>query len=324
LKRRLSYGVGVILLTFFYLSGGKILATEQNFPTRPLQVIIPFAPGDTDVLLRPFADRMPEFLGQPLNFVYKPGAAGAVGAGFIAIAKPDGYNLLGTSQSCLAIVPHIQKDVSYTLESFVPINCLVESPILLLTQSGAPWKDLKELVSDAKKNPRKINYTSAGTFNVGNIAHEVFAIQAGVKFNFIPSQGSGPAITAVLGGHVQLASAAIAPALPHLKSGALRALAVYTEKRKSALPDVPTFVERGYPVVAPVNYGFLAPKGTPKEVIDKIQSAVQKVVENHGAYIKDRLSKFGAQVDFMAPGEYATFLRNQYDYYGRMVKSIKQ
>ena len=323
MKRRLFWWGGVIVLAWFWLTGGGILAAEQNFPTRPLQVIIPFAPGDTDVLLRPFVDRMPEFLGQPIIFVYKPGAAGAVGAGFVASGKPDGYNLLGTSQSCLAIVPHIQKDVSYTLESFAPINCLVESPILLLTQSNAPWKDLKELVADAKKNPSKINYTSAGTFNVGNIAHEAFAIQAGVKFNFIPSQGSGPAITAVLGGHVQLASAAIAPALPHLKSGTLRALAVYTEKRRPALPDVPTFLEMGYSVVAPVNYGLLAPKGTPKEVVDKIQWAAQKVMENHGAYVKDRLDKFGAQVDFLTTGEYTTFLRNQYDYYGNMIKSIK-
>jgi tripartite-type tricarboxylate transporter receptor subunit TctC len=323
MKRRLLGGAGVIALALVLLTGGKILAAGQTFPTRLVQVIIPFAPGDTDVLLRPFAEKMVDFLGQPLNFVYKPGAAGALGAGFVAFAKPDGYTLLGSSQSCLAIVPHIQNDVSYTFESFAPICCLVESPILLLAQSSASWKDLKELVVDAKKNPGKINYTTAGTFNVGNIAHEAFAIQAGIKFNFIPSQGSGPAITAVLGGHVQLASAAIAPALPHLKSGTLRALAVYTEKRKSALPDVPTFVEMGYSVVAPVNYGFLAPQGTPKEVIDKIQLAAKRVIENHGAYVKDRLDKFGAQVDFMPPGEYTTFIRDQYDYYGNMIKSIK-
>ncbi len=312
-----------LALIFLAAAAGETPAAEPKFPSRPIQVIIPFAPGDTDVLLRPFADRMAEYLGQPMSFVYKPGAAGTLGAGVVASSKPDGYTLLGSSQSCLTIVPHVQKEVPCTHESFAPIACLVESPILLLTQAGARWKDLKELVADAKKNPDQINYTSAGTFNVGNIAHEAFAMRAGVKFHFIPSQGSGPAITAVLGGHVHLASAAIAAALPHLKSGALRSLAVYTEKRKRAIPDVPTFVEMGYSVVAPVNYGFLAPKGTPKEVVDRIEGAAKKVLENHEAYLKERLDNFGAQVDFLGSREYAAFLASQYGYYGGLVKSIK-
>ncbi|HSR11678.1 MAG TPA: tripartite tricarboxylate transporter substrate binding protein [Thermodesulfobacteriota bacterium] len=298
-------------------------SAEQRFPSRMIQVIIPFAPGDTDVLLRPFADKIAEILGQPLNFVYKPGAAGAVGAGSVAMAKPDGYNLMGASQSCLTIVPHIQKDLTYTYENFAPICCLVESPILLLAAAGAPWKDVKDLVADAKKNPGKINYTSAGAFNVGNIAHEAFAAQAGVKFNFIPSQGSLPAITAVLGGHVALASAAIAPALPHIKSGSLRPLAVYTQKRKPLIPDVPTFAESGYPVVAPVNYGFLAPAGTSPDVIGRIEGAARKAIDTQSSYLQDRLDNFGAQIDFMGSKNYAEFIRSQYKYYGEMIQRIK-
>jgi tripartite-type tricarboxylate transporter receptor subunit TctC len=316
-------GIVIIALTLLPLPWGENFAAEQKFPTKPIQVIIPFAPGDTDNLLRPFIEKMPEYLSQPLTFVYKPGAAGTLGAGFVASAKPDGYTLLGISQSALTIVPHLQK-VDYTLESFIPISCLVESPILLVGIPDASWKNLNELVAEAKNHPGNINLTTAGTFNIAHIAFEAFAKKAGIKVNYIPSQGSGPAMTAVLGGHVHLASGAIVPALPHIKAGTLRGLGIYTANRAKALPDVPTFAEMGYPVVIPVYYGFLAPKGTPKEVIETLHLATKKVVEHHGAFVNERLNKLGAQAIFIELGEYANLLKSQYQYYGELIKGIKQ
>jgi tripartite-type tricarboxylate transporter receptor subunit TctC len=324
MKRKKYIWALIIALGLVFLSTGENLAAEKKFPTKPIQVIIPFAPGDTDNLLRPFIEKMPEYLGQPLTFVYKPGAAGTLGAGLVASAKPDGYTLLGISQSALTIVPHIQKDVAYTLESFAPISCLVESPILLVGKSDAPWKSLKELVAEAKNNPDKINFTTAGTFNIGHIAFEAFAKKAGIKLNFIPAQGSGPSITAVLGGHVHLASAAIVPALPHIKAGTLRAFAVYTAKRVRNLPDVPTFAEMGYSVIIPVYYGFLAPKDTPKEVIEPLHLSIKKVVEHHQTFVNERLEKLGANAIYIELREYADLLKSQYEYYGELIKGIKQ
>ena len=319
-----------VYLGSYYCTGlgfsinGRKSGSRKKIPYQPIQVIIPFAPGDTDNLLRPFIEKMPEYLGQPLTFVYKPGAAGTLGAGLVASAKPDGYTLLGISQSALTIVPHIQKDVAYTLESFAPISSLVESPILLVGKSDAPWKSLKELVAEAKNNPDKINFTTAGTFNIGHIAFEAFAKKAGIKLNFIPAQGSGPSITAVLGGHVHLASAAIVPALPHIKAGTLRAFAVYTAKRVRNLPDVPTFAEMGYSVIIPVYYGFLAPKDTPKEVIEPLHLSIKKVVEHHQTFVNERLEKLGANAIYIELREYADLLKSQYEYYGELIKGIKQ
>lgn len=315
--------LGLLAISFFFSTAGVHFAAGQKYPTKPIQVIIPFAPGDTDNLLRPFIEKMPEFLGQPLTFVYKPGAAGTLGAGVVASAKPDGYTLGGLSQSALTIVPHVQKDVSFTLQSFAPIACLVESPILLVAKADGPWKNLKDLVAEAKSKPGQINFTTAGTYNIGHIAFEAFAKKAGIKLNFIPSQGSGPSITAVLGGHVQLASAAIVPALPHIQAGTLRALGIYSEKRVAALPDAPTFEELGYPVVIPVYYGFIAPKGTPKEVIEKLHLAAQKVIESHGDFLNERLSKMGARRIFIGTSQYANLLQSQYNYYGELIRGIK-
>jgi len=323
MKKWKGFSIGVLALVLLFLWTNEVFSAEQKFPARPIQVIIPFAPGDTDNLLRPFIEKMPEYLGQPLTFVYKPGAAGTLGAGFVASAKPDGYTLLGISQSALTIVPHLQK-ADYTLESFIPISCLVESPILLVGQPDAPWKNLKELVAEAKNNPGKINLTTAGTFNIAHIAFEAFAKKASIKVNYIPSQGSGPAMTAVLGGHVHLASGAIVPALPHIKAGTLRALAVYTANRVKDLPDVPTFTEAGYSVIIPVYYGFLAPKDTPKEVIETLHLSIKKVVEHHGVFVNERLSKLGAKAIYIELKEYANLLKSQYEYYGELIKGIKQ
>jgi tripartite-type tricarboxylate transporter receptor subunit TctC len=200
----------------------------------------------------------------------------------------------------------------------------VEGTFLFAIKSEAPWKNLRELVEDAKKNPEKITFTSSGTFGITHIAGEAFCKEAGIKMTYIPSQGSGPAVTATLGGHVHIASTALAPAYPHLKAGTMRALAVFNEKRVRVLPEVPSFAELGYPVVIPGNYGLLAPKGTPKEVVETLQGSLKKVVDQHKNFLEDRLEKLGAQIGFMGPDEYTEFLRGQYGYFDKILKGIKK
>lgn len=304
------------------LFGTQSVAAEK-FPTKPIQVIIPFQPGDTDNLLRPFVEKMGEFLGQPLNLVYKPGAAGAVGAGFVAASKPDGHVMVGTSHSSIVVVPLTNKEIGYTLESFAPVAALVESGSLLVVLSSSPWKTLKDVVEDSKKSPGKISYTSSGTFGVNHLIPEAFTKEAGIKWNHIPSQGSGPAITAVLGGHVNMASTAIAPALPHIQSGTLRPLASYGVRRLKAFPDVPTLKELGYGVASPSYYGILAPKGTPKEVVNAIYAAARKAVEKYNDPIATRLTSLGVEIKLLGPEEYAAYLKNQNDLFSGVIKTLK-
>jgi tripartite-type tricarboxylate transporter receptor subunit TctC len=316
--------VGMAAVGFIFSVQGEGLGAEKKFPTKAIQVIIPFQPGDTDNLLRPFVEKMPEFLGQPVTMVYKPGAAGGVGAGFVATSKPDGYMLVGTSQSSILIVPLTSKDLNYTWESFAPVSCLVEGTFLFAVKSDARWKNLKDLVEDAKKNPDKITFTSSGTYGITHIAGEAFCKEAGVKMSYIPSQGSGPAVTATLGGHIDIASTALAPALPHLKAGTMRSIAVFNEKRVRVLPDSPSFTEMGYRVIIPGNYGLLAPKGTPKDVVETLHQALKKAANQHKGFIEDRLEKLGAQIGFMGPEEYTEFLRGQYTYFDKVLKGIKK
>lgn len=314
----------LLWLSFILLFTGNSLAAERKFPAKPVQIIIPFQPGSTDVLLRPFVEKMPEFLGQPVPYIYKPGAAGSLGAGFVAASKPDGYTLLGTSNSSIVTVPLTQKDLPYTWKSFAPIACMVDVPNLLCVKSDARWKNIKELVAEAKNNPGKISYTSSGTFGSLHITAEAFFKEAGVNLNHIPSQGSAPSVTAVLGGHVDVNSVTAGVVFPHLKAGTMRALTVFSKKRLKFLPDLPTASEMGYPVVKSAYYGLLAPKGTPKEIVDTIYLAAQKALEKHEAFIQDRLEKMSVELDFRGPEEYAILLRYQEEFYSDMINKIRK
>lgn len=298
-------------------------ASAQAFPNKPVQLIIPFAPGDTDRMLRPFTDKMGEFLGQPVVMTYKPGAGGAVGAGQVAASKPDGYTIVGTSPGSIVVVPLANKDVSYNTESFEPIAALSEGGFMLVVQSNAPWKNLKELVEASKKEPGKITYSTSGSKGITNMLGEIFAQDAGVKWTHIPYQGSGPAITALLGGHVNMSSTAVGPAQSHIQSGSLRPLAVFGDQRLKAFPDVPTLKELGYSVGSPVLYGILAPKGTPKDVIDTIYSAAKKASEKYNAEITAALATLGAQPNVMGPKEYGEYIKGQKAIFAKGVKLVE-
>ena len=314
----------LMLLTLTPLLAGHSLAAERKFPVKPVQIIIPFQPGSTDVLLRPFVEKMPEYLGQPVTYIYKPGAAGSMGAGFVAAGKPDGYTLLGTSISSIVVVPLTQKDLPYTWKSFAPIACMVDVPNMLCVKADSRWKDLKEFVAEAKKNPGKISYTSSGTFGSLHISAESFFHEAGVKMNHIPSQGSAPSVTAVLGGHVEMNFVTAGVVFPHLKAGTMRALVVFSKNRVKFLPDVPTALEMGYPVVKPSYYGILAPKGTPKEIVEAIYLSAKKSLENHEAFIHDRFEKLSVQLDFRGPEEYAALLKSQEEFYSGMLQRMRK
>lgn len=297
-----------LVLSMFALPASQ---AADAFPTKPVQVIIPFAPGDTDNMLRPFIDKMGEFLGQSVIMTYKPGAGGGIGAGLVASSQPDGYTLVGTSQGSVVVVPTFNKDIKYTTDSFVPVASLSEGGFVLVVQASSPWKSMQELIEYSKKNPKKINYTTSGANGVTNLVAEIFAAEAGIQWTHIPEKGSGPAVTALLGGHVELSSAAVASVLAHVRSGSLRPLAVFGNARLKAFPDVPTLKELGYKIESPALYGILAPKDTPKEVVDAIFMAAKKAAEKYQVQISENLSSMGAQIALLGPKEYAEYLAGQ-------------
>jgi len=317
------FGVGLMLFGLTFSLTGESLAAEKKFPVKPINVIIPFQPGDTDNNLRPFTDKMAQYLGQPLNFVYKPGASGAIGAGFVASADPDGYTLVGSQQSSLVIVPLTQKGINYSWKNFSPICGLAGGYNVIAVQSGARWKNIQELLAEAKQNPGKISYVSgSGALGITTLIAEAFFKEAGVKLNLIPAQGSGPAVTAILGGHTDAVSSQITPAFPHIQAGTLRALVASTDKRVQTLPDCPTAVELGYRVSVPSLYGLLAPKGTPKEVVEALALAAKKAAEEHRAAIDASLSKAGMLISYTGPEGFAQFIKSQDDYWTKTIKTL--
>ena len=317
------FGVGMMALGLVLTGMGESFAAEKKYPVKAINVIIPFQPGDTDNNLRPFTERIGQILGQPLNFVYKPGASGAVGAGFVANADPDGYTLVGSQQSSLVIVPRTQKGLTYSLKNFAPVCGLAGGYNVIAVQQGARWKNIQELLAEAKQNPGKISYVSgSGALGITTLIAEAFFKEAGVKLNLIPAQGSGPAVTAILGGHTDAVSSQITPAFPHILAGTLRPLVVSTDKRVPALPNVPTAMDLGYRVSVPSLYGLMAPRGTPKDVIEAIALAGRKASEEHKAAIENALSKAGMMISYAGPEGFAQFLMSQDDYWGKTIATL--
>lgn len=296
---------------------------QSAYPDRPIQLIIPFAPGDTDQMLRPITDRMGEFLGQPVVLNYKPGAAGAIGAEFVAKSKPDGYTLVGSSPSSLVVVPLVNENVHYTTDSFTPIMALSEGAMILVVPADSPYKTIHDVVEKSKSDPESMTYGSSGAKGIPNLIMDLFAQKADIKFRHIPFEGSGPAVMALLGKHIDMACSAVAPIQAHIKAGKLRPLAVFNDVRLKTFPDVPTFKELGYDIGSPQFYGIVAAKGTPKEIVDALYAAARKVVDKYGAQIEPTLeAAMGAQVRLVGPQEYQAYLQQQARLYSDGIKSL--
>ena len=298
------------------------VAAADAFPTRAVMVYSPFAPGSTDSILRPFVEKMGEFLGQPVVLNFKPGAGGAIGAGFVAGSKPDGYTLVGTSIGSVVLGPLADKSSKFSLDSFTPVVAFAEGNLMLIVPGSSPHRTLKDLVEYSRKHPDTVTYGSSGAMGITHLLTEMLAKDAGVRWTHIPYQGSGPAITSLLGGHVQMASTSAGSAQAHLKSGTLRALAVYSDVRMKAYPEVPTLNELGFSVSSPVVYGLLAPRGTPREIVDALHGAVRKAVAKYGDAIAANLAISGAEIKLMSPEEYGVYLKSQEALYIATIRNL--
>lgn len=256
-------------------------AHAQAWPTRPLRLIVPYAPGgSTDQLARALGERLGQALGQPVVVENKPGASTIVGAEATAKSAPDGYTLFMGSSASLALNPLMYSKLPYDPKrDFVGVTLVARSPLVMEVNPSVPAKTVKEFVALARANPGKYSFASVGNGNPLHLAGELLNAMAGIDTVHVPFNGSTPALTALIGGHVHLMYDVILSSDPHLKSGKLRALAVTGRQRSPALPDVPTIAESGYPgYEAGIWFALVAPKGTPAAIVQRLNAAANAVL----------------------------------------------
>jgi tripartite-type tricarboxylate transporter receptor subunit TctC len=305
---RRSFLVGTTASTSVLLAGH--LGAQDAYPSRSITVINPFPPGGiSDTITRPLDAALEAVLKQPVLLENKPGAAGAVGAHFVATAKPDGYTLLThlVSISGFAAVDKLfGRPPKFTNDDFIPLARIVADPIVMIVNNDLPYKTLKELVDDAKANPGKLIFSSSGLYGASHIPTALLAKAAGnLEMRHLPTNGGGPAVTAVLGGNASFFMSPSSIALSHIKAGKVRALAVSGAARTKALPDVPTFKEQGYDLEYYFWVGLFAPKGTPDAVIAKLREAIDTAA--HSKEFLATLDKLGQELAYLGQPEFAKF-----------------
>ena len=298
----------------------SLASPAQEYPARPVKIVVPFAPGGgTDVIARVLGQKMSADLKQQFVIENKAGAGGSIGTEQVAKAAPDGYTLLLVPTSHV-INPSIFKLPFDTQRDFAPISMVASTPILVAVHSTVPARTLPELVSLAHQHPDAVaNYGSAGNGTVFHLATEMFKRKNGIDPSHIPYKGGGPTVTALIAGEVQLAFETMLALQPHVKSGRARALAVASRARSKAMPDVPTAVEQGFPeLVATNDYMLFAPAGTPRPVLDRIYAALGRALKD-----SDTVEKLGAQgADIVAstPDELAAYVRTEVPRWASIVK----
>jgi tripartite-type tricarboxylate transporter receptor subunit TctC len=282
---------------------------QEAYPSRPVTFVNPFPPGGAaDVVGRPLAAVMEPLLKQPVVMETKAGAAGAVGAQFVANAKPDGYTLLVHIVS-ISGFPEVDKlfgrEPKFTRADFIPIARLTAGPMVLLVNDKQPYKSLKELVAEAKRRPNDIIFSSSGLYGALHLPTALFMKAAGIQMRHLPTNGGGPALTAILGDNSQVLVSSIAAASGHMKSGKLRALGAFGAKRAASAPDVPTLKELGYDVEFSLWVGLFAPKGTPDAVVKRLREATRQAVANE--QFKKAIHNIGDEVAYLDQPAFAKF-----------------
>ena len=283
---------------------------QDTYPSHAITVVSPFPPGGvSDTITRPLDAALEVVIKQPVVLENKSGAAGAVGAQFVAAARPDGYTLLThiVSISGFAAVDKLfGRTPKFTNADFIPIARIVADPIVMIVNKDLPYNTLKDLVADAKANPEKLIYSSSGLYGASHIPTVLFARSAGnLQMRHLPTNGGGPAVTAVLGGNVNFFLSPTSIALPHIRAGKVRALAVSSAKRTKSLPDVPTFKEQGYDLEYYFWVALFAPKGTSTAIINTLRGAVDKAA--HSKQFLDTLDNLGQELAYMDQPEFAKF-----------------
>ena len=318
LSRRSSLRLAALALT---LAGTSTAAAEGGYPTKPVRLVIPYPPGGgTDITGRAMAQRLSEFLGQSVVIENKPGATGMIGAASVAKAAPDGYTVLFGAASEMAINASLFKTMSYDPRTdFEPVSLIAAFPLVFVAPATST-KTLPELVDAARARPGTVSYGSIGSGSPQHLAAELLSSMASVKFIHVPYKGSGPLVQDAVGGHLDMAVSSVPPAVPLVRSGKLRALAVTSAKRSEALPDVPTMAELGYAGYEFNTWvGVALPKGTPKPIADRLREGM--VAALAAPDVQAALRDQGAIPVGSTPEQFRSFVRDEVAKSDRIVAS---
>ncbi|MCE9639991.1 MAG: tripartite tricarboxylate transporter substrate binding protein [Betaproteobacteria bacterium] len=301
------------------LAGGANSAVAQPYPSKPVRIIAPFAPGGgIDFIARVAAQKMTETLGQQVIVDNRPGAGGTVGTEIGVRAPPDGYTFVMVATT-YSISPSLYKVAFDPVHDITPVIQLSQGPLLLVTHPSLPAVNVQQLIALGKAKPQQLIYASGGTGGVIHLSSELFADMAGIKMVHVPYKGLGPALTDLIAGQVQLLFGSITATLPQTKNGRLRALAVTTPKRTTAAPEIPTVAESGLKDYAVTQWhGLIAPKGLPKPILERINGDLNKIVQSKD--MQEKLAGDGVTAAGGTPEQFAALIKNEIGVWQNVVR----
>ncbi|MDR2300065.1 MAG: tripartite tricarboxylate transporter substrate binding protein [Comamonas sp.] len=292
-----------------------------DYPNKPIRLVVPYPPGGpTDIVARVVAQKLQEQLGQSIIVDNKPGAGANLGAEQVARSTPDGYTLM-VATTAHAINPSLFSKLNYSItKDFTPISQLTSGPLVIVATPTLQASNVKELIALAKSRPGGLNYASSGNGQSTHLSAELFSAMAGVKMNHVPYKGSAPALTDVMSGQADLMFDTMLSSMPFVKGGKLKAIAVTSSERSPSAPDIPTIAEAGLPGYEAIAWnGMLAPAGTPKEVIDRLNAALRTVLQSPD--VKQRFDGQGFAAKWDTPSAFGSFLNAEVEKWGKVVKT---
>ena len=296
------------------MTAADATANAQTYPDRPIQLIVPFPPGGpADIMARPLAEGLSRTLRQPVVVLNKSGASGTIGAAFVAKALPDGYTLLMGTSNELTMSPGLFDQLPYDpSRDFAPVSTTVLFPNVLVVGKDLPVHTARELVDATRAHPSQFNYGTSGTGSTNHLTAEVYRKATGLSLSYVSYRGGGPAMTDLIGGRIQAMFATMPSSSALINAGAIRALMVTDTRRWSAIPDVPDAVEAGFPEVRVITFsGVLAPAGTPRAVVDKLNAAVLEVM--NAPDMKAQMERSAGEVSTASPEEFAKLLKRDFE-----------
>jgi len=314
-----------LVTTLFWLGVATLLAPQsafaEDYPTRPITLLVPYAAGGgNDVMARIAADKMTRTLGQPIVVENRGGAGGTIATRDAARAAPDGYTLVIGGTGTLAVDPTLYKNPGYDpRKDFAPIGLIAKSALVVLVNPAVPVHSIAELIALAKKQPGQLTYASAGVGSGMHLGTVYFASEAGIDLTHVPYKGTGPALADLVGGHVSIYFSSMPSAIGLVRDGKLRALAVTDSKRSPLFPDLPTVAEAGLPgYEAVLHYGIVAPAGTPRPIVDKLNAALREAVSSPD--LAEKIAADGAEPLASTPQEYAADIDREEAKWSAIVK----
>jgi tripartite-type tricarboxylate transporter receptor subunit TctC len=304
------------------IAAGSSTAHSQTYPAKPVRYVVPFAPGGgVDTLGREVATRLSAAWNVSVIVENRPGAGGNIGTEFVAKSPPDGYTLLMTTNSHAYNASLYANPPYDPVKDFAPITQVATSPFLLVVHPSLPVKNVKELVALAKAKPRQLTYSSGGVGGGSHLAGELFDSMAGIHTVHVAYKGIAPAVTDLLGGHVSFSFSVVPPAIPHIKSGRLRAIAVSTATRSSLLPELPTISESGVKGYNALSwYATFAPAGTPQAVVARLNAEITKILNT--PEVRSKLAGIGLEVTTGTPEEFAHFMVNDWKAWDKVIRTL--